>query len=88
MATNRTGLQKADGKPSDWIEIKHTGNSPVDLKGYKLAVAKSKEASADTVAKERAEKDKTGNAKEWEFPAHEIAARESLVVFLCYQRGK
>ena len=78
MPNNRTGLQKKDNKPADWLEIKHTGDKAVDLEGYKLIVTKDSLASED---------DKLQEVQEWKFPDVEIEPGKCIVVMAAKKSG-
>ena len=77
MASNRTGLQKSDGKTSDWIELKNNSQDSVNLEGFQLAVIKEK---PDSVPTDTAVGD-VNKKKTWTFPSVTIGAGENLVVF-------
>lgn len=77
MPSNRTGLINGSNSPTDWIEIKNNGNSPIDLEDFTLVVKKN---SADDQSQSTADK-KKDKTRKWTFPAVKIDAGEYLVVF-------
>ena len=90
MPSNRTGLQNDSNRPTDWIEIKHTGKEALDLKGYTLVVNKNAETVEAVEAveheegeegDEEKEKKKSKKAKEWKFPSVKIEGGQCVLVF-------
>lgn len=87
MAANRTGLQNAKGKPTDWIEIKNNGKDTVNLEGFKLSVAPA--VSAAEQAKDADDEDEAeADEPTWEFPEVSIAPGEYMVVFAKAKKEK
>ena len=95
MASNRTGLLTAKGKPADWIELKNVSADTVNLEGYGIAVvkadagtAKKKDAGKKNAAGKAEEKDegkaekKGEKTKTWVFPSVTMRGGECLVVFV------
>lgn len=79
MTSNRTGLLDGNNNPSDWIEIKNTGNDTIDLKGFTLVVTKTVNKVKEGEDEEIDEiKEKS---KDWTFPSVKIGPNECMVVF-------
>lgn len=94
MASNRTGLQKDNADPTDWIELKNTSTDSIDLKGFTLVVAKEAPNKDATDSSDGKKKDNDGDEnnddenkkekkkhKKWSFPSIKIGAGQCLVVF-------
>lgn len=75
MSSNRTGLQKDNKNPVNWIELKNNEKDSIDLEGFKLVVTKETDKEVNDSSKNKEVK-----TAEWTFPSVKIGGGQCMVV--------
>lgn len=80
VASNHTGLTSADGNLYDWIEIKNVSEETASLSNFSLRYEKAPASRHKNPGKRK--------VREWAFPAIEVEAGKSVVVFASKKKAR